>query len=72
MHSAATLTKWLILQFSDHYSVAGGIARAGFTCRLRGAFRVPGGSIHAEIVRNIIIYTPDCPFPLTCKKMIIF
>ena len=41
--------------------LAGGIARAGFTCRLRG-------SIHAEIVRIIIIYTPDCLFPLTCKK----
>ena len=32
--------------------LAGGIARAGFTCRLRG-------SIHAEIVRIIIIYIPE-------------
>ena len=51
-----------------HNSIAGcttalgrGHARAGFTCRLRAR-------IHAEIVRIIIIYTPDCLFPLTCKN----
>ena len=35
------------------------------SCRLLGRLRA---RIHADFVRIIIIYTPDCLFPLTCKK----